>query len=777
MNKISFLLAAILSSSLIAQNVNTSKFQQLGEALPTPNVYRTASGAPGHQYFQQQADYDMEITLDDETQRIYGKETITYTNNSPDELRYLWVQLDQNMRAKNSTTQEINTDGIFSQRGNTAQTAFNQLKKNQFYDFDGGFKIDYVQSTGGANLRYTVNNTMMRVDLPTPLGKGQKFSFNIKWWFNVNDRMDIGGRSGYEYFEEEDNYLYSIAQFFPRMAVYDDIVGWQNKQFLGQGEFTLPFGDYKVSITVPGDHVVASTGKLTNESRVLNASQRARLAKAKRSYKDPVIIVTQAEAEAAEKNKNSKTKTWVFQADNVRDFAFASSRKFIWDAMAVDINGTTTMAMSYYPKEGNPLWEQYSTRVVAHTLEVYSKFTIDYPYHKAISVHTKWIGMEYPMICFNGGRPESDGTYSEGTKYGMIGVIIHEVGHNFFPMIINSDERQWTWMDEGLNTFVQYLTEQEWDHDYPSRRGPAHKIVPYMSGPKDRMVPIMTNSESILQFGNNAYSKPATALNILRETVMGRELFDYAFKEYSRRWAFKHPSPADFFRTMEDASAVDLDWFWRGWFYTTDHVDVAMTDVKWYQMSTKNPDLENPIKEDQFIKENAHIGISRNSTIRTVVDEVPASRDFYNGYNQFEVSDADREEYEQYRSRLSPDEAAMLDAGYHFYGISFENKGGLLMPLVVKFTLEDGSEEVKRVPVEVWVKHEKSFTKWFNFSQRVVQITLDPFLEMADTDRRNNYWPALVEPSKFDVYSKNATSRWQRNGQSNPMREANATAK
>ena len=777
MNKISFLLAAIFSGSLFAQNVNTSKFQQLGEALPTPNVYRTASGAPGHQYFQQQADYDMEITLDDETQRIYGKETITYTNNSPDELRYLWVQLDQNMRAKNSTTQEINTDGIFSQRGNTAQTAFNQLKKNQFYDFDGGFKIDYVQSTGGTNLRYTVNNTMMRVDLPTPLGKGQKFSFNIKWWFNVNDRMDIGGRSGYEYFEEEDNYLYSIAQFFPRMAVYDDIVGWQNKQFLGQGEFTLPFGDYKVSITVPGDHVVASTGKLTNESRVLNASQRTRLAKAKRSYKDPVIIVTQAEAEAAEKNKNSKTKTWVFQADNVRDFAFASSRKFIWDAMAVDINGTTTMAMSYYPKEGNPLWEQYSTRVVAHTLEVYSKFTIDYPYHKAISVHTKWIGMEYPMICFNGGRPESDGTYSEGTKYGMIGVIIHEVGHNFFPMIINSDERQWTWMDEGLNTFVQYLTEQEWDHDYPSRRDPAHKIVPYMSGPKDRMVPIMTNSESILQFGNNAYSKPATALNILRETVMGRELFDYAFKEYSRRWAFKHPSPADFFRTMEDASAVDLDWFWRGWFYTTDHVDVAMTDVKWYQMSTKNPDLENPIKEDQFIKENAHIGISRNSTIRTVVDEVPASRDFYNGYNQFEVSDADREEYEQYRSRLSPDEAAMLDAGYHFYGISFENKGGLLMPLVVKFTLEDGSEEVKRVPVEVWVKHEKSFTKWFNFSQRVVQITLDPFLEMADTDRRNNYWPALVEPSKFDVYSKNATSRWQRNGQSNPMREANATAK
>jgi hypothetical protein len=687
MKKILSFLALVAAVTTVAQNVNTSKFRQLGQELPTPNVYRTASGAPGHEYYQQRADYDMDITLDDEKQRIYGEEVVTYTNNSPDELRYLWVQLDQNMRAKNSTTQQIKTDGIFSERGNTASTAFNQLKNNQFYDFDGGFKIDYVQTTSGSNLRYTVNNTMMRIDLPTPLRQGQKFSFKIKWWFNVNDRMDIGGRSGYEYFEDEDNYLYTIAQFFPRMAVYNDVEGWQNKQFLGQGEFTLPFGDYTVNITVPADHVVASTGKLANESKVLTSKQRARLAKARKSFKDPVIIVTQDEAIEAEKNKSQRTKTWTFEAENVRDFAFASSRKFIWDAMAVNIGGKTTMAMSYYPKEGNPLWEQYSTRVVAHTLKVYSNFTIDYPYHKAISVHTKWIGMEYPMICFNGGRPEADGTYSEATKYGMIGVIIHEVGHNFFPMIINSDERQWTWMDEGLNTFVQYLTEQEWDHDYPSRRGPAHKIVPYMSGPKDRMVPIMTNSESILQFGNNAYGKPATALNILRETVMGRELFDYAFKEYSRRWAFKHPSPADFFRTMEDASGVDLDWFWRGWFYTTDHVDVAIKDVQWYQMSTQNPDIEKPFQEEVSRKADEHIGKSRNSVIRTVVDEVPASRDFYNSYNEFEISDKDRLAYQRYRESLNDEEAALLDAGYHFYGVTFENQGGLIMPLSIAFYL------------------------------------------------------------------------------------------
>ncbi len=776
MRKLALSLLALAAFALNAQNVNTSKFRQLGQELPTPNVYRTASGAPGHEYYQQRADYDMSITLDDETQRIYGEETITYTNNSPDELRYLWVQLDQNMRAQNSTTQQIKTGGIFNQRGATAQTAFNQLKNNQFYDFDGGFKLAYVKTTSGANLPYTVNNTMMRVDLPTPLRQGQKFSFKIKWWFNINDRMDIGGRSGYEYFEEEDNYLYTIAQFFPRMAVYNDVEGWQNKQFLGQGEFTLPFGDYKVDITVPSDHIVASTGELMNASRILSSKQRARLAKAKKSYDDPVIIVTQEEAEAAEKNKATSTKTWTFEAENVRDFAFATSRKFIWDAQAVDISGKTTMAMSYYPKEGNPLWEQYSTRVVAHTLKVYSKFTIDYPYHKAISVHTKWIGMEYPMICFNGGRPEADGTYSEGTKYGMIGVIIHEVGHNFFPMIINSDERQWTWMDEGLNTFVQYLTEQEWDHDYPSRRGPAAKIVPYMSGPKEQIVPIMTNSESILQFGNNAYGKPATALNILRETVMGRELFDYAFKEYSRRWAFKHPTPADLFRTMEDASGVDLDWFWRGWFYTTDHVDIAIKDVQWYQMSTKNPDVEKPFEAEKDRRANDHVGRARNEVIRTMVDEVPATRDFYNSYNPFEVSAADREAYDRYRAGLSEEEAALLDAGYHFYGVTFENQGGLLMPLVLRFTLEDGTEEVKRIPAEVWLKNEDEFTKWFNFTQPVVQITLDPFLEMADTDRSDNYWPAMQEPSKFDVYSRGATSRWQRNGRSNPMREARVKA-
>ena len=568
------------------------KFEQLGTMLPTPNVYRTASGAPGHQYWQQKADYKMKIVLDDENQTITGSETITYHNNSPDDLEYLWVQLDQNMRAGDSDSPLI---GRSSMRDTLS--AFSVFNLTGDASYDGGFKIKSV-TADGKGMDYTINKTMMRIDLPTPLKSGENTSFSIDWMYNINNRMTDGGRSGMEYFQEEDNYLYTIAQFFPRMAVYIDNEGWQNKQFLGRGEFALTFGDYDVDLTVPSDFIVGATGELQNPKDVLTKDQISRFEQAKKSYDKPVIIVTQEEAEANEKKKAKGTKTWKFRAENVRDYGFCASRKFIWDAMAVKLSeGNEPLAMSYYPKEGNPLWEEWSTVTVAQTLKSFSKFTTEYPYPVAISVHTASIGMEYPMICFNYGRPNPDGTYTDRLKHGMISVIIHEVGHNFFPMIINSDERQWTWMDEGLTTFVQYLTEQELaenylDYEYPSRRGPAANIVPYMSGDNGLVRPIMTNSEQLRQFGSNAYAKPATALNILRTTVMGPELFDKAFKTYAERWAFKHPTPADLFRTLEDASAVDLDWFWRGWFYGTDYVDISLDNVRWFQMQTEENGLE-----------------------------------------------------------------------------------------------------------------------------------------------------------------------------------------
>ena len=756
MKKIFILLIVLLgAASIKAQNpnLNYNKFKQLKEEFPTPNNYRTASGAPGHEYYQQQADYKMDISLDDANQIINGVETITYYNNSPDPLTYLWIQLDQNVRAKNSDSYLISNEDFYNN-----EMSFGRLK-SLHRRFDGGFNIDYVKDGKDENYEIITNKTMMRVNLKKPLMNGETATIKIKWWYKIQDRMVHGGRSGYEYFAKDDNYLYTIAQFFPRMAVYNEVEGWQNKQFLGRGEFALAFGDYEVNLTVPDDHVVGATGVIQNTDEVLTQKQKERLAKARKNTQAPVMIVTQDEAENAEKKKSKTSKTWTFKAENVRDFAFASSRKFIWDAMAVELSGKTVMAMSLYPKEGNPLWEQFSTRAVAHTLEVYSKYTFDYPYPVAYSVHTANIGMEYPMICFNYGRPEEDGTYSERTKYGMLTVIIHEVGHNFFPMIVNSDERQWTWMDEGLNSFLQFIAEQEWEEGYPSNAGPAYTITDYMSDEKTNMVPIMVNSESILQFGNNAYDKPATALNILRETIMGRELFDIAFKEYANRWKFKHPTPADFFRTMEDASAVDLDWFWRGWFYSTDHVDIAMEKVQWYKVDTKNPKTENAITRQQQADAPQFIGDIRNKDMKRFTDRDAKARDFYTSFDPLEVTVLDEKAYDQYLSNLSDDEKDLLNAGYNYYSIRFKNVGGLVMPIILEFEFTDGTSEVVRVPVEVWAKNNEQANKIFFFKKEVKSIELDPFLETADTDRSNNYYPARQQFSRFEAYKRSRYSR------------------
>jgi len=650
-------LLVFLAASFAAMAQNwQGKFEQLGTTLPTPNEYRTASGAPGQAYWQQQADYVIAVTLDDDKHAISGTETITYTNNSPDPLSYLWIQLDQNMRAKDSNSPKVS--------GNSIKT--NEMSAKSFHriagveNYDGGFKIASITDANGNPLPYIINKTMMRVDIPVTMKTGDKYSFSIAWSYNVNDRMELGGRSGYEFFPKDGNALYTIAQFYPRMAVYNDVNGWQHKQFLGRGEFTLTFGNYDVSITVPADHVVGATGSLQNPKDVLTKDQNKRFEEAKTSYDKPVIIVTQEEAIKREQKPSSKTSTWHYKATQVRDFAFASSRKFIWDAQAVKIGDKTPLAMSYYPKEGNPLWEQESTKAVVYTILGYSKRTIDYPYPVAISVHSASIGMEYPMICFNFGRPADDGTYSDRTKWGMIGVIVHEVGHNFFPMIINSDERQWTWMDEGLNTFVQSLTQREYYPEMPARRGTAASIVNYMKGNPDYIRPIMTNSEQVVQFGNNAYAKPAAALNILRETVMGPELFDYAFKEYAQRWAFKHPEPADFFRTMEDASAVDLDWFWNGWFYTTDYVDIEVSNVKWFKVAADAKSFENKTATGKIDNKN--------------VDEEGNNIDFTGGYEQILLTDTKSNQYREFRNTVDDNAIRQSNANRNLYEITFKIK-------------------------------------------------------------------------------------------------------
>ncbi|CAL2079772.1 M1 family metallopeptidase [Tenacibaculum sp. 190524A05c] len=675
-------------------HTNENKFKQLEDLLPTPNDKHTASGAPGVKYTQQKVDYKMDIVLDDEKQRITGSENIVYHNNSEDALPYLWVQLDQNMRAADSKTPDIMTSKVPSK--------ISKKRFERFYPetpFDGGFKIMEVTNTDGSKLPYVINRTMMRVDLPKAIPSGGTFSFNIKWWYNINNHRTQGGRSGFEHFPEDNNNNYVIAQFYPRLCVYDNVEGWQNDQFWGRSEFALEFGDFDVNITTPDDHILGATGVLQNANEVLTKKQRDRFAKAEKTFDKPVLIVTQAEATKKEKTKSKKTKTWKFSAKNVRDYAFATSRKFIWDAMAVNINGKTVMAHSLYSKEANPLYGDHSTRAVAQTLKTYSRYTFDYPYHKAISVDGQ-MGMEYPQICFNPGRPNPDGTYSDRTKYRMIKVTVHEVGHNFFPMIVNSDERKWTWMDEGLNSFVEMMAELDYDPNFPIVRGLPKNIIKYMDGDQSTIAPIMSKGDNVYSFGNNAYGKPATALYILRNSVMGPELFDYAFKTYSKRWKFKHPTPADFFRTMEDASAMDLDWFWRGWFYTTDVTDIGIKGVKKYY--TK----EDKYGNIDFIQDESEgLGFGKNKN--------PKSK-------------------------------------FH-YEITYNKPGGLVMPIIVEFTYSDGTKERKKYPAQIWRLNDNEITKVFSSSKEVKNIQIDPDLETADVDTTNNSWPKNKE-TKFGKF-------------------------
>ena len=755
------LAALCLSATAFAAQPFDDKFRQLDELLPTPGAVRTASGAPGHAYWQQRADYTMRASLDEANRSLTGSGTITYHNNSPDTLKYLWLQLDQNIYKKDSgarTTAALPSREAWAQaRGPEQGVKFDTIRTLLTGDsFDGGYKISNVRDGGGRPLKYTINGTMMRIDLPTPLKPGARVSFGLDWSYNINEQKVLGGRSGYEKFEDG-NDLFEIAQWFPRMAAYYDVYGWQHKQFLGAGEFTLEFGDYDVRITVPADHVVASTGEQQNPGEVLTAAQRDRLNQA-RTAKKPVIVVTQAEAEAKEKQRAAGTKTWHFKAKNVRDFAFASSRKFIWDAQGVKSGDTNVMAMSYYPKEGNPLWEKYSTAAIIHTIEQYNKYSFDYPYPTSISVNGPVGGMEYPMITFNGPRPVKDKktgelTYSKRTKYGLIGVIIHEVGHNYFPMIVNSDERQWTWMDEGLNSFLQSLAQEAWEENWDEMRGDPRTIVGYMRS--QNQVPIMTNSESLLQFGNNAYAKPAAALNILRETILGRELFDFAFKEYSERWKFKRPTPADFFRTMEDASGTDLDWFWRGWFYTTDPVDISVDGISEYTISSKDPEVEKAWARARKQSEPISITDQRNKGMTRKVDVQPELKDFYNENDEFTVTNKDRNTYNETYAGLEDWEKALLKEGKRFYLVDFSNKGGLVMPLIVEITTQSGKKYIERIPAEVWRYSPKKVTKLFITDEPIVSLVQDPYWETADIDVSNNSWPAKATPSRLELFKTN----------------------
>jgi hypothetical protein len=733
MKKISLFVFALffITSAATAQEVKTAKktvkqghtdqnkFRQMKDVLATPNDQHAASGAPGHQYTQQKVDYIMDIRLEESTNKIYGNEEITYHNNSKDHLTYLWVQLDQNMRADDSKTPLTVSKGINASRAFVTTANFKASYMNEKKGF--GYNITEV-THNSKPLSHTINNTMMRINLPKALAPGKSFEFSIQWNYLINDINKDGGRSGLETFPDG-NKNYTIAQFFPRLAVYNNVEGWQNMQFWGRSEFALEFGDYEVNLTVPADHIMEATGTLQNEKEVLTSKQRKRYEQARNTFDNPVLIVTQEEAEIAEKGNTTETKTWKFKANSVRDFAFATSRKYIWDAMAVNVNGKTVMATSMYPKEGNPLWEEHSTRAVATTLIEYSKLTFDYPYAKAVSVHSERQGMEYPMICFNFGRPNPDGSYSDRTKKGMLGVIIHEVGHNFFPMIVNSDERQWTWMDEGLNSFVEILAELVYDPELFATN-PTKEITRYMGGDQSNLSPIMSQGDYVKQFGPNAYTKPAAGLYMLRKTIMGPELFDYAFRTYAKRWMFKHPTPEDFFRTMQDASGMDLDWFFRGWFYSTDVTDIGIKEVKLLYLTDKPNEKTLKLKE-QYKQYFDNLGNLVYITDKKE-DANPNAMDAYANGKQV--------------------------PGY-LYAVAFEKPGGLVMPIIVELTYADGTTKRETFPAQIWMSNDTQAKRIFASNKEVVRIVVDPDFETADVNTANNSWPEKVN-TKFDTFKK-----------------------
>ncbi|WP_040370377.1 M1 family metallopeptidase [Blastomonas sp. AAP53] len=731
------------------------KFRQLeGEEWPTPTDYRNASGAPGYRYWQQKVDYDVQARLDEAKRTVSGSQTVRYQNNSPDALPYLWLLLDQNDYKRDSIaamTETVSGDKI----------SLGEVRRIQrMREWEGGFTISAVRDASGKSLPFTVVDSLLRIDLGQAVaGNGGETSFSIEWSFPMVENKVVGGRSGYECFTqpgEDGNCIFEGAQWFPRLAVYSDYEGWHNKAFLGSGEFTLEFGDYRVALTVPADHVVAATGVLQNPDQALTAAQRQRLEQAKTAT-SPVYVVTPQEAVAAERGKASGEKTWVFAATNVRDFGWASSRKFAWDALGVKqdyADQPLVMAMSFFPKEARPLWDAYSTKAIAHTIDVYGKFAFPYPYPVAQSVNGPVGGMEYPMITFNGPRPVKDKktgnlTYTERAKYGLIGVVIHEIGHNWFPMIVNSDERQWTWMDEGLNTFLQFQAEKLWDKDYPVRRGEPKDIAEYMLS--TNQMPLMTQSDSVLQFGANGYGKPATALTILRETILGRELFDRAFREYAERWRFKHPTPYDFFRTMEESSGVDLDWFWRGWFYSTDHVDIALDKVVRATLEPADATAAAAARKRLRDGEPGSLTAQRNAGQPTVIERDPAVRDFYDSIDPLDATAADKRKAAEAYADLTAEEKAARQVTDNFYRFSFANRGGLVMPVILKMDFTDGTSETARIPAEIWRYNPRNVTWQFVTPKTLTRAEVDPLWETADADRSNNVYTGQIDPRTLKI--------------------------
>ena len=757
---LSFLLVS--GSPLLAGSENTD-FEQITHLLPAPSEVRLATGAPGPDYWQQEANYQIKVELDEAESRIQGSETVEYTNHSPHLLHYLWVQLDQNALAQGSKRQRSTQAPDLAPRDGKPVEVEYDVFRSLIYSqkFAGGYELKAVTDPAGNPLKYTIVNTNMRIDLESPLRPGESFSFRVVWAFNIQGEA-LSFRHGRRKLKS-DEYVYHIAQWYPRMCAYYDQEGWQVKPYIGQGEFALEFGSFEVEITVPEDYVVAATGELMNTEEVLSATMRNRLTEA-RSSDRVVEIVTSKDAGEKLKKKAQGKKTWIFKADQVRDFAFGASRAYIWDAMGVEIEGKTVMAMSVYPEESVPLWKRFSTEAVAQTLRVYSENVYPYPYPVAWSAWGAEGGMEYPMISFQTSRDiDEKGTYPVDHRGYVIGVIIHEVGHNWFPMIINNDERQWMWMDEGLNSFMDRRVDNLMDPVLQkSNLKGVRRVIDTMAQSDDPIIMVAADNQINRRF--QSYSKPALGLHLLRESILGHDLFDFAFKEYARRWAFKRPTPADLFRTMEDASGVDLDWFWRGWFYGNDHVDMAVKLVNLYRLDDASPKTSKALDraEEEAIPDSPYERFLKESGTRA--DKHQHLQDWYYSFDPYKATDEEIEEYDEKFEKLEEWQKELLRVSELAYVVSVENVGGMPMPLVLHVEFKNGMSRRLDIPVEIWRYGDKVVKIPFLSDKEVVRIILDQDNAFGDSDLDNNVFPPNIEEGRFKLKPKKEKP--------NPMRKA-----
>ncbi len=659
---------------------NQSMFRVLDQ-WPAPNETRGANGKPGAKYWQQRVDYVIRVGLDTTTHTVTGSERVTYRNNSPDALGYVWFQLDQNIDNPSVSEAMIGATSLPKSISPRAAEFINARLDTKGYSIT---RVQLVSKNGQkTDAAYVLQGTQMKVPLSSPLATGGAQDIEIDWSYVMPESFaSRNGRGARE--KLKDGWEYLAAQWFPRAAVYDDVVGWQNDQFYGQGEFYLNFGNYDVSITVPHNHIVQSTG-------VLHESGRGPDIHAARAPCEGVHLASNRFTSSPRTKRTRRPRaqlvqqpfTWRFKAENVRDFAWASSAGFIWDAAGFRYSPTAKPIEmhSLYPREALGVWDSLSTKAIAQTMRTYGRLAFEYPYPKASNIHGIVGGMEYPMIAFCGARPPANANAAvlKSVGYGLVAVTIHEVGHNWFPMIVASDERKWTWMDEGLNSYLEGMASVEFDLSWPKARLPmvAANIVGYMKNTDQ--VPLMTESDLIHRgFGPNGYTKPASGLFILREQVLGPQFFDAAFREYSAAWMFKHPQPADFFRSMMQASGDNLNWFWRGWFYSTHANDQSLGTV-----------------ESQ-----------------------------------------------------SADSLGMSARGRFYNRVTLENKGGLVMPAIMEFTFTDGSKERVKLPVSIWRNNEKKFEYGRFSQKELQSVELDPDNVLADINRENNKWsrPAAAIP-------------------------------